>query len=115
MSIISDDLFADKMKQLQALKKEINQDRLEAHQILGEWLANALDDDNNHELQAIFLDAHDNEKYVRLKKHREFLKSVAHKMQSETKMAPSNFSFAPPKEIQDKEHGSLFDDDSSAQ
>ena len=113
MSVISDDLFADKMKQLQALKKEINQDRLEAHQVLGEWLANALDDDDNHELQAIFLDAHDNEKYVRLKKHREFLKSIAHKMQGEAKETPS--SFTPPKNSQDSDHGSLLDIYSSSQ
>lgn len=113
MSVISDDLFANKIKQLQALKKEIDQDRLEAHKILGEWLANALDDDDNHELQAIFLDAHDNEKYVRLKKHREFLKSIAHKMQGEAKETPS--SFTPPKNSQNSDHGSLFDDDSSAQ
>ena len=85
MSVISDDLFADKIKQLQAIKKEINQDRLEAHQVLGEWLANALDDDDNHELQAIFLDAHDNENYVRLKKHREFLKAIANKIQRDRK------------------------------
>ena len=113
MSVISDDLFADKIKQLQAIKKEINQDRLEAHQVLGEWLANALDDDDNHELQAIFLDAHDNEKYVRLKKHREFLKSIAHKMQSEAKEIPS--SFTPPKNSQDSDHGSLLDIYSSSQ
>lgn len=113
MSVISDDLFANKIKQLQALKKEIDQDRLEAHKILGEWLANALDDDDNHELQAIFLDAHDNEKYVRLKKHREFLKSIAHKMQGEAKMVSS--SFTPPKSSQDSDHGSLLDAYSSAQ
>ena len=113
MSVISDDLFTDKMKQLQALKKEINQDRLEAHQVLGEWLANALDDDDNHELQAIFLDAHDNERYVRLKKHREFLKAIANKIQSKAEVAPS--SFTPPKSSQNRDHGSLFDDDSSAQ
>ncbi len=113
MSVISDDLFANKIKQLQALKKEIDQDRLEAHKILGEWLANALDDDDNHELQAIFLDAHDNEKYIRLKKHREFLKSIAHKMQSEAKETPS--SFTPPKNSQDSDHGSLLDIYSSSQ
>ena len=113
MSVISDDLFADKIKQLQAIKKEINQDRLEAHQVLGEWLANALDDDDNHELQAIFLDAHDNENYARLKKHREFLKAIANKIQSKAEVVPS--SFTPPKSSQNSDHGSLFDDDSSAQ
>ena len=113
MSVISDDLFANKIKQLQAIKKEINQDRLEAHQVLGEWLANALDDDDNHELQAIFLDAHDNENYVRLKKHREFLKAIANKIQSKAEVVPS--SFTPPKSSQNSDHGSLFDDDSSAQ
>ena len=113
MSVISDDLFADKIKQLQAIKKEINQDRLEAHQVLGEWLANALDDDDNHELQAIFLDAHDNENYVRLKKHREFMKAIANKIQSKAEVVPS--SFTPPKSSQNSDHGSLFDDDSSAQ
>ena len=113
MSVISDDRFADKIKQLQAIKKEINQDRLEAHQVLGEWLANALDDDDNHELQAIFLDAHDNENYVRLKKHREFLKAIANKIQSKAEVVPS--SFTPPKSSQNSDHGSLFDDDSSAQ
>jgi asparagine synthetase A len=76
-------------------------------------LANALDDDDNHELQAIFLDAHDNEKYVRLKKHREFLKSIAHKIQSEAKETPS--SFTPPKNSQDSDHGSLLDIYSSSQ
>ena len=113
MSIISDDLFANKIKQLQALKKEIDQDRLEAHKILGEWLANALDDDDNHELLAIFLDAHDNEKYVRLKKHREFLKAIANKIQSKAEVVPSNYT--PPKSSQNSGHGSLFDDDSSTQ
>jgi len=113
MSVISDDLFANKIKQLQALKKEIDQDRLEAHKILGEWLANALDDDDNHELQAIFLDAHDNEEYVRLKKHREFLKSIAHKMQGEAKVTPS--SFTSPKGSQNSKHGLLFEDDSLEQ
>ena len=113
MSVISDDLFANKIKQLQALKKEIDQDRLEAHQVLGEWLANALDDDENHELQAIFLDAHDNENYVRLKKHREFLKAIANKIQSKAEVVPS--SFTPPKSSHNSDHGSLFDDDSSAQ
>ena len=113
MSVISDDLFADKIKQLQALKKEIDQDRLEAHKILGEWLANALDDDDNHELQAIFLDAHDNENYVRLKKHREFLKAIANKIQSKAEVVPS--SFTPPKSSHNSYHCSLFDDDSSAQ
>lgn len=110
MSVISNDLFADKMRQLQDLKKEIDQDRQEAHQVLGEWLANALDDNNNHELQALFLKAHNNEKYVRLKKHRELLKLIAHKVKSEAKVAPS--SFTPPKSSQESEHGSLFDDDS---
>src|SRR5699024_4591145 len=113
MSVISDDLFADKIKQLQAIKKEINQDRLEAHQVLGEWLANALDDDDNHELQAIFLDAHDNENYVRLKKHREFLKAIANKIQSKAEVVP--ISFTPPKSSQNSDHCSLFDDESSAQ
>lgn len=50
MSIVSDDLFADKMKQLQALKKVIHQDREELYKVMGEWLANALGDDDNHEL-----------------------------------------------------------------
>lgn len=111
MSVISDDLFADKMRQLQDLKKEIDQDRQEIHQVLGEWLANALDDNNNHELQALFLEAHNNEKYVRLKKHRELLRLIAHKMQSEAKVVPS--SFTPPKESnQDSEHGLLFENNS---
>lgn len=113
MSVISDDLFANKIKQLQALKKEIDQDRLEAHKILGEWLANALDDDDNHELQAIFLDAHDNEKYARLKKHREFLIAIANKIQSKAEVVPS--SFTPPKNSQDSDHGSLLDIYSSSQ
>lgn len=108
MSIVSDDLFADKIKQLQALKNEINQDRDEVHKVLGEWLANALADDNNHELQTIFLDAHDNPKYLRLKKNRALLSTLATKMRSEAKLTSSKF--IPPKQIQDNQEKLSFDD-----
>lgn len=101
MSVISDDLFADKMRQLQALKKEIDQDRQEIHQVLGEWLANALSDDTNQELQTIFLNSYNNPKYLRLKKHRELLKSIARKMEGQSKVITS--SFTPPKSTQDNQ------------
>ncbi|WP_201508228.1 hypothetical protein [Psychrobacter proteolyticus] len=48
-----------------------------------------------------------------MKKHREFLKSIAHKMQGEAKMVSS--SFTSHEDNQDSEYGSLFDDDSAAQ
>ena len=113
MTIISDDLFADKLKQLQALKDEINQDREEIHKVMGEWLANALGDDNNHELQAIFLDEHDNTKYLRLKKHRDLLGTVANKLnklEGEAKVVSSNF--VPPQttnDHQNRQDNSLLD------
>ena len=113
MSIISDDLFADKMKQLQALKNEINQDREELYKVMGKWLANALGDDDNHELQAIFLDSHDNPKYLRLKKHRELLGTVANKLnklESETKVRSSNFT--PPQNIESNQDNLLFNNES---
>ena len=113
MSIISDDLFAVKMKQLQALKREINQDREELYKVMGEWLANALGDDNNHELQAIFLDNHDNPKYLRLKKHRDLLGTVANKLnklESETKVVSSGFT--PPQNIESNQDNLLFDNES---
>ena len=92
MTIISDDLFADKLKQLQALKDEINQDREEIHKVMGEWLANALGDDDNHELQAIFLDSHDNTQYLKIKRHRELLVPIAQKLEGKLKVIQRNFS-----------------------
>ena len=103
MSIVSDDLFADKMKQLQALKKEINQDKQELYKVMGEWLANALGDDDNHELQAIFLDSYDNTQYLKLKRHRELLAPIAHKLEAKAKTTPSNFN--PPQATTDHQHG----------
>lgn len=111
MSIISDDLFADKLKQLQALKKEINQDKEELYKVMGEWLASALGDNNNHELQAIFLDSHDNAKYLKLKRHRELLLPIAQKLESKVKVTPSNFrpqQTTP--EYQHDQDNLLFDD-----
>lgn len=113
MSIVSDDLFAAKMKQLQALKKEINQDKEELYRVMGEWLASALGDNDNHELQAIFLDSHDNPKYLRLKKHRDLLGTVANKLnklESETKVVSSDFT--PPKSTESNQDNLLFDNES---
>ena len=110
MSVISDDLFAVKMKQLQALKKEINQDREELYKVMGEWLASALGDDNNHELQAIFLNSYDNPKYLRLKRHRELLVPIANKLQGDAKVRPS--SFTPPKNTEANQDNLLFDNES---
>lgn len=113
MSIVSDDLFAAKMKQLQALKKEINQDKEELYRVMGEWLASALGDNDNHELQAIFLDSHDNPKYLRLKKHRDLLGTVANKLnklESETKVVSSDFT--PPKSAESNQDNLLFDNES---
>ena len=107
MSIVSDNLFADKLKQLQALKDEINQDREELYRVMGEWLANALGDDNNHELQTVFLDGYDNTKYLRLKRHRELLVPIANKLQAETKVTAS--SFAPPKSTESNQDNLPFD------
>ena len=107
MSIISDDLFAVKMKQLQALKNEINQDKEELYKVMGEWLANALGDDDNHELQAIFLDTYDNPKYLRLKKHRELLVPIANKLQGEAKVGSSNFT--PPKSTESNQANLPFE------
>lgn len=117
MSIVSDDLFADKIKQLQALKNEINQDKDEVYKILGEWLANALADDNNYELQAIFLGAYDSTQYLKLKKRRELLVPIAQKLESKVKesgskikVTPSNFR--PPQTSpnhQDSQDHLLFD------
>ena len=98
MSIISDDLFAAKIKQLQALKKEINQDREKLYKVMGEWLANALGDDDNYELQTIFLETYDNPQYLGLKKHREMLVPIANKLQTEAKVRLSNFT--PPQNIE---------------
>ena len=110
MSIISDDLFAAKIKQLQALKREIDEDKEELYKVMGEWLANALGDDDNHELQAIFLDAYDNPQYLRLKKHRELLVPIAQKLQAEAKVGSSNFT--PPKNTEDNQDNLLFDNES---
>ena len=108
MSIVSDDLFADKVSQLKALKDEIDQDRNEVYQVLGEWLANALDDDDNDALQKIFMAEYGNAKYLRLKRHRELTKLIANKLESKTKVILS--SFTPPKNTSDNQENLSFDD-----
>lgn len=111
MSIVSDDLFADKVLQLKALKDEIDQDRNEVYQVLGEWLANALDDDDNDELQKIFMAEYGNAKYLRLKRHRELIKLIAKKLEAKAKVIPS--SFTPPKNTSDSQENLSFDDNAN--
>lgn len=111
MSVISDDIFADKVAQLQALKKEIDQDRQEAHQVLGEWLANALDDDGNDALQKIFVAEYGNAKYLRLKRHRELIKLIAKKLEAKAKVIPSSFTL--PKNTSDSQENLSFDDNAN--
>lgn len=97
MSVVSDDLFADKLKQVQALKEEINQDRVGVYQILGEWLAHALTDDNHTELQKTFIAEHENPKYVRLKKDQRLLASIVENMEIKFKVSVAKSDFTPPK------------------
>lgn len=103
MSIISDDLFAAKIKQLQAIKREINQDRIEVYQILGEWLAHALNDDNNSDLRKIFMTEHKNPKYVRLKKDQKLLASIVQNMELKPNVSVAKSGFTLPKSSADAE------------
>lgn len=103
MSIVSDDLFAIKIKQLEALKKEINEDRIEVYQILGEWLAHALNDDHNTDLQKIFMTEHKNPKYVRLKKDQKLLASIVENMELKPNVSVAKSGFTPPKSSDDAE------------
>lgn len=108
MSIVSDDLFAEKIAQLQAIKNEIDQDRKEVYQVLGEWLSNALADDDNDVLQKIFMTECGNAKYLRLKRHRELMKLIAQKFEAKVEIVSS--SFTPPKNTSENQENLSFDD-----
>ncbi len=91
MSVIPDEIFSTKLNQLKALKNEIDQDRNEIYTVLGEWLVNALNDDNNKELRELFISGYDNTKYLSKKKQREMIKPIADRTAIKLKTTASNF------------------------
>lgn len=99
MSILDDNLFAEKRKRLQELQDELNKDKAEIQLILGEWLAKALADNDQEVLQEIFLSEYNNVKYIKAKIKRAQLAIVADNLQKNIdhslKVTKSNFE--PPK------------------
>ena len=99
MSILDDNLFAEKRRRLQELQDELNKDKAEIQLILGEWLAKALADNNQEVLQEIFLSEYNNVKYLKAKSKRSQLASVADNLQKniEKGLKVTNSDFEPPK------------------
>ncbi|WP_169393572.1 MULTISPECIES: hypothetical protein [Psychrobacter] len=99
MSILDDNLFAEKRKRLQELQDELNKDKAEIQLILGEWLAKALADNNQEVLQEIFLSEFNNVKYLKAKSKRSLLADVADNLQKniEKGLKVTNSDFKPPK------------------
>lgn len=90
MSILNDNLFDDKLKELQRIEKELQDEKDAVHIILGQWLVNALDDDKNNELRKLFIDKYDDKKYLSLKRHRSVTEKIANNLKAVTKTTDSN-------------------------
>ncbi|WP_201537390.1 hypothetical protein [Psychrobacter ciconiae] len=99
MSILDDNLFAEKRRRLQELQDELNKDKAEIQLILGEWLAKALADNNQEVLQEIFLSEYNNVKYLKAKSKRSLLANVADNLQKniEKGLKVTQSSFEPPR------------------
>ncbi|WP_169393521.1 MULTISPECIES: hypothetical protein [Psychrobacter] len=99
MSILDDNLFAEKLRRLQELQDELNKDKAEIQLILGEWLAKALADNNQEVLQEIFLSEYNNVKYIKAKSKRSQLAIVADNLQKniEKGLKVAKSDFKPPK------------------
>lgn len=90
MSIVNDSLFEEKVKELQEIEKQLEQEKNNVYNVLGQWLANALDDKNNKQLIDLFVNKHDDKKYLSLKRQRAVSKKIADNLKSLSKTADSN-------------------------
>ena len=90
MSIVNDKLFEDKISELKRIEKELQEEKDAVHIVLGEWLSNALDDDKNLELRKLFINKHDDKKYLSLKRQRAVAEKIAENLKALDKTKDSN-------------------------
>lgn len=89
MSLIEDTLLPEKLKAVRKAKKELEDEKNNYYLVLGEWLENALQDDNN-ELKKLFISESENKKYLSRKYDRNIAKKIADKLSATDKLKASN-------------------------
>lgn len=90
MSIVNDKLFEDKISELKRIEDELQAEKNSVLIVLGEWLANALDDKENVELRKLFISKHDDKKYLSLKRQRSVTEKIAENVKALDKTKDSN-------------------------
>lgn len=106
MSLIEDSLLVDKLKAVRQAEKELKDEKNNYYLILGEWLENALQD-NNEALQALFIQESENKQYLSRKHDRNVAKKIADKLSAVTKIKVSDHVSSIENQVS---QGSLIDD-----
>lgn len=79
MSLIEDSLLVEKLAAVRLAEQAVKDEKNNYYLVLGEWLENALQDDNEH-LQALFISEADNKNYLSRKGDRNIAKRIADKL-----------------------------------
>lgn len=91
MSLIENSLLADKLDAVKQAQNALNDEKNNYYVVLGEWLENALQSDNQ-EIKDFFIKEADNNKFLKRKNDRTVAKKIADKLQATSKVKSSDHS-----------------------
>lgn len=91
MSLIEESLLAEKLEAVKQAQNALNDEKNNYYLVLGEWLENALQGDNQ-ELKNLFISESENTKYLKRKNDRSIAKKIADKLSAVDKVKTSNHS-----------------------
>lgn len=91
MSLIENSLLADKLDAVKQAQNALNDEKNNYYVVLGEWLENALESDNQ-EIKDFFIKEADNNKFLKRKNDRIVAKKIADKLEAISKVKSSNHS-----------------------
>lgn len=89
MSLIENSLLAEKLEAVKQAQNALNDEKNNYYVVLGEWLENALQSDNQ-EIKDFFIKEADNNKFLKRKNDRIVAKKIAEKLQASNKVKSSN-------------------------
>lgn len=89
MSLIEDSLLIEKLEAVKQAQNALNEEKSNYYVVLGEWLENALQGDNQ-QLKDYFINESENTKYLKRKNDRSIAKKIADKLSAMNKSQSSN-------------------------
>lgn len=91
MSLIEDSLLIEKLEAVKQAQNALNEEKSNYYVVLGEWLENALQGDNQ-QLKDYFISESENTKYLKRKNDRSIAKKIADKLSAINKLQNSNYA-----------------------